>query len=69
MQKLFDRLLNEPVLVSKFFESLVAVFVAFNLPITDEQRNAILGLVAASIALAAVVRRKVTPVRKLQQGE
>lgn len=67
MPKWLDRLLDEPVLVTKFFESLIATLVAFNLPLTDEQRTAVLGLIGASIALSVAVRRAVTPVRKLRR--
>jgi len=51
--------------------ALIAVLVAFGLPITAEQTNAILGLVAvvAPIVLAYWARRNVTPLADPQNED
>lgn len=53
----------EPVLVTNVIAAVVALLIAFNVPITPEQREAILKLVAAIVAIygasAAVARSRV----------
>lgn len=64
----------EPVLNSFTISALVAAAitcaVAFNVPITEEQRNALLGLVAAVCVIfglgATVARNNVYPVDKVE---
>lgn len=50
---------REPALVAGVLQALLAVFVAFGVPLTDGQVAAVLGLAAAVCALA--VRSSVTP--------
>jgi hypothetical protein len=57
---------NEPVIVRAAITlagAVVAVLVAFNVPITDQQQDAILGLVlaVAMVVLALWARSAVTP--------
>lgn len=64
----------EPVLnsftISTLVTAVIAVCVAFNVPITDEQRNALLALVAAICVVfglgATVARNNVYPVEKVE---
>lgn len=62
----------EPVITASSIVALVAAVlalgIAFGLPVTDQQREAILGLVAvvAPIAVAVLVRPNVTPNAKVQ---
>ena len=61
---------NEPVLTVATFTSIVtaavALLAAFGLPLTNEQRQAVIGFVAvvAPLVLAIIARKHVTPVRK-----
>jgi hypothetical protein len=57
-----ERILNEPVVVTTFVSAFLALLLAFNVDLTDEQIASIMAFVAA--VLAFVVRSKVTPVRK-----
>lgn len=50
---------REPALVAGVVQALLALLLAFGVPLTDEQVGAVLALSAA--VLAFVVRRKVTP--------
>jgi hypothetical protein len=66
----------EPILTATTLSSIVsavlAVAVAFNVPITEEQRNALLGLVAVVGAIfwgaAAYSRNQVTPIEKVKEN-
>jgi len=53
----------EPVLLTNVVAAIVALLVAFNVPLTPDQRDAILKLVAAIVAIygasAAVARSRV----------
>lgn len=55
-----EKIRNEPALVAGFLQALLALLLAFGVPLSDAQVGSILALSAA--ALAFVVRRKVTPV-------
>ncbi len=57
---LWERISNEPVLVTTLIGAVIALLVAFGLNVTDDQKVAIIGVVAAVLALFA--RSKVTPV-------
>lgn len=65
---------NEPALtagsVVAIVAAIVAVAIAFGAPITQQQKDAILTLVAAiaPIAVALLVRPHVTPVAKLEDA-
>lgn len=61
---------KEPVALSAALVALVAaigpVLIAFDIPVTDAQIGAVMGLVTAAVALATgfYARSKVTPVDK-----
>ncbi len=54
---------NEPVLsaVTGLVVASVALLVAFGVEVTDEQKLAIVGFVAALYAVAVLIRSRVTP--------
>lgn len=58
---------SEPVLtvasLTSLVTALVALLVAFGVPLSDDQQKALLGLAAvvAPIVAAAIARRRVTP--------
>lgn len=62
---------NEPAVTTgtivAIVSALIAVIVAFGLPLTDEQQNAIIGAVSviAPLVVAVVVRPRVTPNSKV----
>lgn len=56
---IIERLRSEPALVAGVLQALLALLLAFGVPLTDEQVGAILALSAA--VLAVVVRQRVTP--------
>jgi len=55
--------------ISAAVAAVLALLVAFGIPVTDDQQTAILGVVAAlgPIVTGLIVRRKVTPTSKDQQ--
>lgn len=63
---------NEPAVtaggITALIAALLALGIAFGLPITDQQREAILGVVVivAPLAVALLVRPHVTPTAKKQ---
>ena len=59
MSKVLDTIKREPALVAGVVQALLAVLVAFGVPLSDVQVGAILALSAA--VLAIVVRQRVTP--------
>jgi hypothetical protein len=61
LEILGSRVRSEPALVAGFLQALLALLLAFGVPLTDVQVAAILGLSAA--LLAFVVRSRVTPVK------
>ena len=56
---ILDRIRNEPALVAGVLQALLALLLAFGVPLSDEQVGAIVALSAA--VLAVVVRQRVTP--------
>lgn len=60
---MIDRLRDEPVLVTTLVAAVIALLVAFNVPVSDEQSAAIIGVIIAVSALVA--RSKVVPSRRL----
>lgn len=60
MSKFLEVARREPALVAGALQALLALLLAFGVPLTDEQVGAILALSAALLAI--VVRRRVTPV-------
>lgn len=59
MSEFLKLIRREPALVGGVVQALLALLLAFGVPLSDEQVGAILALSAA--VLAFVVRRKVTP--------
>jgi hypothetical protein len=59
MTALFERVRNEPVLVTGFVQAVLGLLLAFGLDLTNEQVGAVLALTAA--VLAFVARKRVTP--------
>lgn len=64
MSNLFDRIRNEPALISGLIVVLLNLGAAFGLDLTGEQTAAISAVSAAILAL--VVRSQVTPTRKVE---
>lgn len=60
LETLWNRIANEPVLVTTLVGALISLLVVFGVPITDEQKVAVIGLLTAVLALFA--RSQVTPV-------
>lgn len=56
---MLERIKDEPALVAAVVQAVLALVVAFGLPLTDEQVGAILALSAAVLGL--FVRAKVVP--------
>lgn len=59
---MLERIKDEPALVAAVVQAVLALVVAFGLPLTDEQVGAILALSAAVLGL--FVRAKVVPQRR-----
>lgn len=57
---LAEKIKNEPVLVTGLTTSVLALLLAFGVPVTQEQAGAILALVGA--LLAFVARSRVSPI-------
>lgn len=64
---MWDRIRNEPALISGLVTALVALGVAFGFDLTPEQVGAIAAAVAA--LLAVVVRHEVTPMNRIDELE
>lgn len=64
----FEPVINTTIIV-ELLGAIITVLVAFNVPVTEDQRNAIIGLAIALGALfglgAGYMRSQVTPVRKV----
>lgn len=59
---------HEPVLWLTLVEAAILCAAAFGLPLTNEQKVAIMGLGGAVLAITgAIARQNVTPVAKLEQ--
>ena len=54
---------DEPALITGLVSAILILAVAFGVPVSDDQRSAILGLFGAGTALAGalIIRRAVTP--------
>ncbi len=63
MQKLVDLWLAEPARIVGLVTAVLALLVAFNVPVTDAQQQAITGIVVAVLVLigAEITRARVTP--------
>lgn len=61
MNKVLETIKREPALVAGVVQALLAVLVAFGVPLSDVQVAAVLGFSAA--VLAVVVRQRVTPTK------
>ncbi len=59
MEAIIARLRDEPVLVTTFVGALISLLVVFGVPISDDQKTAIIVLLTAGLAIFA--RSKVTP--------
>lgn len=68
-QKLLDFIKAEPAAfggaVTALIQAIIGALVAFNIPLTDAQQQAVLGLTGAVVSLtvlvAVVIRQNVTP--------
>jgi hypothetical protein len=60
----------EPSLVTGVITALLALLVAFGLPITPEQKTAVLGIIGPVYAILAAlnVRRKVVPKQTIEDA-
>lgn len=63
MNEIIERLRNEPVLVTTVFGAVLNTLIVFGVPITDDQKVALVVLVTAILALFA--RQSVTPNNKV----
>ncbi len=76
-QKILEFIKNEPAAfggaISALVQAILGVIVAFNLSITPEQQQAILGLTASlvsiTILVAVIVRQNVTPTANPRNDE
>lgn len=76
-QKILDFIKNEPAAfggaVTALIQAVIGVLVAFNLNVTPEQQQAILGLTTAIVSMtvivAAIIRQNVTPVYNPRNDE
>ena len=59
MTEIIERLRNEPVLLTTLFGAALNALIVFGVPITDDQKLALVVLVTALLAIFA--RSKVTP--------
>src|SRR5699024_10895655 len=68
---MWERIKNEPVILTDVVTAVVALAVAFGVPVSADQKAAIIGVVVAVVALAggAVARKQVTPDRKTDVAE
>jgi hypothetical protein len=60
---LWEKILNEPVLMLNLVNAGIALAVAFGLDWTPEQKAGVIGIV--TVLMNLIARAKVTPVRKL----
>ena len=66
MKSIFTLIRSEPAVITGLVVAVITLVVAFGIPISDDQRSAIVGLVGAVLAIlgAGVVRSQVTPLAK-----
>ena len=64
---MFERIKNEPALLTGLITAVIALAVSFGAPISDDQKAAVVGVAVAIVALlgGAVTRQSVTPNRVL----
>src|SRR5699024_6839530 len=64
---MFERIKNEPALLTGFITAVIALAVSFGAPISDDQKAAIVGVAVAVVALlgGVVTRQNVIPTRVL----
>jgi hypothetical protein len=60
---LWEKILNEPVLMLNLVNAGIALAVAFGLDWTPEQKAGVIGIV--TVLMNLIARAKVTPTRKL----
>ena len=63
LKNIWDRIANEPVILSALVAAILVLLVEFNVPLSEGQIQAIQGLIIALCAIFA--RSKVSPTRKL----
>lgn len=76
-QKLLDFIKNEPAafggVMTGLIQAVIGVLVAFNVPLTQEQQQAVLGMTTAIVSLTVlvsiIVRQNVTPVANPKDDE
>lgn len=69
MRRIIQRLKEEPALIGSGLSIVLTVLAAFGLEITDDQRDALLGL-AGFIAMVGVgIRSQVKPMAKVRREE
>ena len=66
MKSIFTLIRSEPAVITGLVVAVITLVVAFGIPISDDQRSAIVGLVGAVLAIlgGGVVRSQVTPTNK-----
>lgn len=71
MTNILDRIKNEPAAITGAVVAAITLAVAFGVPISSDQRSAIVGIVGAVLSLlgAGVVRSQVTPTRKVESTD
>lgn len=62
-----SRLLEEPTLLITLLKAALVAGVAFGLPLSDGQTQALLGVAGAVLALGALNRQVVVPVAKVER--
>jgi len=64
---MWERIKDEPALLVGVVTAIITLLVTFGVPISADQKTAVVGLVSAVLMLAGagVVRGKVKPTRKL----
>ncbi len=60
LESIWNRITLEPVLVSTLVGAVITLIVAFGVPVSDDQKTAIIALTVAVLALFA--RSQVSPV-------
>lgn len=57
----------EPAMISGLVAAVIVLLVAFNVPISEDQKSAILGFTAAALMIlqGLITRSQVTPVAKV----
>lgn len=63
MNAIFNRIQNEPVLVTALVQAVLALVVSFGLDLSPEQIGSVMAVAAAMLAFVA--RSKVTPTRRV----